>query len=48
MDYPNEFAEVQFYSSIAAIACFSLSAIYLFLLWRSSDEAPGKIEEAFE
>lgn len=36
IDYPNEFAPLQFYSSVAAIICFSLSAIYVILLWRSS------------
>jgi len=47
IDYPIGFAQLQFYSSVAAIACFSLSIIYLFLLWRHSDEQIEKVEEVF-
>jgi len=46
-DYPNVFAPLQFYSSIAAIACFSLSAAYVILLWRSAGNSLEKIEEVF-
>jgi len=47
IDYPQAFAQFQFYASFAAIACFSFSAIYVILLWRCSDEKAGKIEEVF-
>jgi len=47
IDYPHEFAQLQFYSSIAAIACFSLAAIYVIILWRHSDKKSGKVEEVF-
>jgi heme/copper-type cytochrome/quinol oxidase subunit 1 len=46
-DYPREFAQVQFYSSLAGIACLSLSTIYVILLWRCSDKKTEKIEEVF-
>lgn len=46
-EYPQEFAQVQFYSSLTGIACLSLSAIYLILLWRCSDKKTEKIEEVF-
>jgi len=46
IDYPIEFAPLQFYSSVAAIACFFLSAVYVILLWRHSDKKAGA-EEVF-
>jgi len=47
VDYPIEFTQLQFYSSVAAIACFSLSVFYIIILWRHSDNKAGKIEEVF-
>lgn len=41
LDYPHAFAQLQFYSSIVAIACFIMSAIYVILLWRHSDKKTG-------
>lgn len=46
LDYPIEFAPLQFYSGVAAIACFFLSAVYVILLWRHSDRKTGA-EEVF-
>lgn len=45
IDYPDVFAPILFYSSIAAIACFVLSAVYIILLWRHSYKKLSKIEE---
>ena len=47
IDYPIVFAPFQFYSSVAAITCFFLSAVYVILLWRHSDKKAGAIEEVF-
>jgi len=47
IDYPVEFAPLQFYSSVAAMACFFLSAVYVILLWRYSNKRLGTIEEVF-
>lgn len=47
IEYPIEFAPLQFYSSIAAITCFFLSAFYVILLWRHSNKKTGTIEEVF-
>jgi len=47
MDYPSEFAPLQFYSSVAAIICLFLSAAYVILIWRHSDKKTGTIEEVF-
>ncbi len=47
IDYPVEFAALQFYSSVAAIACFFLTAVYVILLWRHSDEKVDIIKEVF-
>jgi len=47
IDYPIVFAPFQFYSSVAAITCFFLSAAYVILLWRHSDKKAGAIEEVF-
>lgn len=47
IDYPVEFAPLQFYSGVAAIACFFLTAVYVILLWRHSDEKAGIIKEVF-
>jgi len=47
IDYPHEFAQSQFYSSIAAMTCFTLAAIYVMLLWRCPDEKVEKIGEVF-
>jgi len=46
-DYPQNFAQVQFYSSLAGIVSLSLSAIYVILLWRCSDKKTEKIEDVF-
>jgi len=47
LDYPQEFAQLQFYSGVAAIASLIFSAIYIILLWRCSNEDIGKAEEIF-
>ncbi len=47
IDYPIEFAPLQFYSSVAAITCFFLSGFYVILLWRHSNKKAGTIEEVF-
>ena len=47
IDYPIEFAPFQFYSSVAAILCFFLSAVYVILLWRHSDKKTVTIEDIF-
>lgn len=47
IDYPVEFASFQFYSSIAAISCFLLSAVYIILLWRHSYKRSSRLEEVF-
>lgn len=44
--YPNEFAQLQLYSGIAAITCFSLSAAYVIFLWRRPYKI-GIAEEVF-
>jgi len=41
IEYPIEFAPLQFYSSVAAIACFILSVIYVIVLWQHSDDKIG-------
>ena len=43
IDYPIEFAPFQFYSSVAAIVCFFLSAVYVMLLLWHSDKKRGTI-----
>jgi len=47
IDYPIQFAPLQFYSSVAAITCFCLSAFYVILLWQHSNKKAGTIEEVF-
>lgn len=47
IDYPHVFAQSQFYSSIAAMTCFTLAATYVILLWRCPDEKVEKIGEIF-
>ncbi|MDB2439917.1 hypothetical protein N9W89_14485 [Hellea sp.] len=47
IDYPIQFAPFQFYSSVAAITCFFLSANYVILLWRHSNKKAGAIDEVF-
>ena len=44
IDYPDEFAQLQFYSGIAAITCLALSAAYVVYLWR----CPKTLEKAEE
>lgn len=44
--YPDEFAKLQFDSSLAAIACLSLSAVYVIFLWlRPPDRS--RVEDVF-
>ncbi|WP_026942900.1 heme-copper oxidase family protein [Hellea balneolensis] len=47
IDYPNEFASLQLYSSIAAITCCLLSVVYIIILWHHSNKKVGTIEEVF-
>ena len=47
IDYPEQFADPQFYSSVAAMACFGLSVIYIIMLWRGSRNASEKSEDIF-
>lgn len=45
IDYPQAFAPLQFYSSIAAIACLSLSVVYVIFLWQYSNKGTPKVED---
>lgn len=47
VDYPDEFSPLQFFSSVTAIICLSLSIIYVILLWRHKSKGTSKIEEVF-
>ena len=47
IDYNPVFASFQFYSSIAAIACLSLSAGYVFRLMWLPDDDLQKVEDSF-
>ena len=47
IDYPDAFASLQLYSSIAAISCFLLSTIYIVLLWRHSSKKAVGVEGVF-
>ncbi len=46
VDYPYAFAQLQFYSGLAAMACLSLSAAYVVYLWRCPVRT-AKVEEVF-
>ena len=46
IDYPNEFAQAQLYSGLAAIACLSLATAYVVYLWRCS-KTLEKAEDVF-
>lgn len=46
-DYPQAFAPVQFYASLAAIMCLGLVGLYLVLLWRRPDESAAYLDDVF-
>jgi len=47
IDYPQAFAQLQFYVSLAAIICLSLAGLYLVLLWRRPDERAAYLDDVF-
>ena len=47
VDYPQPFALLQFYASLAAIICLSLAGLYLVLLWRRPDERATCLDDVF-
>jgi heme/copper-type cytochrome/quinol oxidase subunit 1 len=47
IDYPQEFAPLQFLSSVVAILCSALAAVYIVLLWRLSKRKTNEIESIF-
>lgn len=47
IDYPQEFAQSQFFVSLAAIICLSLAGLYLVLLWRRPDERAAFLDDVF-
>lgn len=47
IDYPQEFAQSQFFVSLAAIICLSLAGLYLGLLWGRPDERAANLNDVF-
>lgn len=47
IDYPKEFAQLQFYSGISSLACLGLSIVFLIILWRYSKKHSKNVEGVF-
>jgi len=47
VDYPQAFALLQFYASLAVVICLGLASLYLVLLWLRPDERAAYLDEVF-